>query len=152
MIRTDYVSTVQTRDKAREKRLRDYFNLTVQEWEKIHEYQNRVCAICHTRQSSGKRLAVDHSHHDKKGTVRGLLCSHCNQLLGRIENALNRHPSKRSDLPTAWIIIILGNFIDYLTDHPSTVALGRVVISYPGRLGTKKHRKYLKTLKKTNPN
>lgn len=51
--------------------------------------QHGTCAICHqtetARDRSGnvKPLSVDHDH--GTGSVRGLLCHNCNQLLGLLE-------------------------------------------------------------------
>lgn len=42
--------------------------------------QGGVCAICGTKPSTKRRLAVDHDH--QTGDIRGLLCHRCNQALG----------------------------------------------------------------------
>jgi hypothetical protein len=42
------------------------------------ELQQGKCAIC--EKSSDKHLFVDHCH--TTGKIRGLLCQHCNTLLG----------------------------------------------------------------------
>ncbi len=44
--------------------------------------QGGVCKIC-GNPPKAKKLAVDHSH--LTGKIRGLLCRHCNMLLGQIE-------------------------------------------------------------------
>jgi hypothetical protein len=41
--------------------------------------QNNSCLICGKKETK-RRLSVDHNH--KTGKVRGLLCSHCNHILG----------------------------------------------------------------------
>ena len=119
-------------EKSRARRLEKFFNLTVELWDIIHAYQHGVCASCGLPQKSGKRLALDHSH--KTGVVRGLLCSTCNRLLGRIE----RTYAKGVD-----IVKILDNLAAYLRESPATKALGREIRTFPGRFGTKRHRKYL---------
>lgn len=50
------------------------------EWQ-ANQYRNgKSCEIC----GSDLRLAVDHSH--ATGGIRGVLCSHCNLLVGLLEN------------------------------------------------------------------
>lgn len=56
------------------------------------EKQNSVCALCLKPEISERRkgstvrsLAIDHCH--VNGTARGLLCSACNQAVGKIEAA-----------------------------------------------------------------
>ena len=66
-------------------RLRKRYGLTVDEYKKLYEQQNGLCAICkqpETRQVRGNvcLLAVDHDHNN--GKVRGLLCHICNTSLG----------------------------------------------------------------------
>ena len=119
-------------ERTRESRLKKFFNLTIEEWEEINAYQNGVCAVCHRKQKSGKRLALDHSH--RSGVCRGLLCSTCNRLLGRIE----RTYSIDTDL-----LFILMNFHTYLYTPPATLALRREVKTFAGRFGTKRHKKFL---------
>jgi hypothetical protein len=46
--------------------------------------QGGVCAICGDVNTSGMRLAVDHSH--RTGAIRGLLCNRCNAALGMLMN------------------------------------------------------------------
>lgn len=66
------------------------YNITIDEYENMHEQQNGVCAICgqpENRAYNGNaiNLAVDHCH--KTGKVRGLLCSRCNQALGNFQDS-----------------------------------------------------------------
>lgn len=84
--------------------------------------QNGICPIC-------KRTIIspvlDH-HHVKRikgsGLIRGVLCSLCNVLLGKIENNCNRYKVKQEELST-----ILRNISAYLEQkhlpylHPSEV-------------------------------
>ena len=70
-----------------------YYNITIEEYNKMLNDQKCVCAICHNKETalapSGKpfRLAIDHDH--SNGKVRGLLCFRCNTLLGRYEENIN---------------------------------------------------------------
>jgi hypothetical protein len=115
--------------RARAKRLKDSFNLTIEQWDIIDRFQSSVCWLCGKKQKSGKRLATDHRHKD--GLIRGLLCSQCNRLLGRIES-------------NGWTVEILKRVIGYFLNPPAVQALGQEIFGYPGRVGTKKHRKWLR--------
>ena len=60
---------------------------TAQDYERLFEAQNGVCAICakpetviDSRYGKTKDLAIDHCH--KSGKIRALLCSNCNRGLG----------------------------------------------------------------------
>jgi hypothetical protein len=128
-------------EKARAKRLWDNFKLTVKQWEIIYCYQNKVCWICgRPNDRAGQRLAVDHSHLD--GLIRGLLCSKCNPLLGKIENAFVRLGMHK--IPGISLVTIIEKLAAYVKDPPAVKALGTKVYGYAGRVGTKKHRKLLK--------
>lgn len=72
----------------RRKSLKKRYGITAHDYERLHESQGGLCAICGQPErlpdASGqpRRLAVDH---DKAtGLVRGLLCRLCNQRLGAI--------------------------------------------------------------------
>lgn len=62
--------------------LRRNFGITVADYDAMLAAQGGGCAICGGRCSSGKRLAVDHSH--ANGRTRGLLCANCNLSLGKM--------------------------------------------------------------------
>jgi hypothetical protein len=133
-------------EKARARRLMNNFKLTIPDWELINRFQNSLCFLCQTRPKSGQRLATDHSHHT--GLVRGLLCNHCNKLLGKIENVIAGHPARAGADRDPWTVVILTRLIEYLSNPPATQALGRMVIGYAGRIGTKRQRATLKREKK----
>jgi len=102
-------------------------------WDDIDRHQGHVCFICGQKQKSGIRLATDHSH--ASGLVRGLLCASCNRILGKIEDP--RFWSKQT-------VEKLLRAAEYLSNPPAVQALGKEVFCYPGKLGTKAHRKWLK--------
>ena len=63
------------------KHLRSKYGITHIEYDTMYELQQGCCKICATPQSLlSKRLSVDHCH--ITGKVRGLLCTHCNSMLG----------------------------------------------------------------------
>lgn len=48
--------------------------------EKLQTEQNGLCAICNSTLTDGNPSHLDHCH--DTGTIRGLLCRHCNWGLG----------------------------------------------------------------------
>ncbi len=61
--------------------LKSRYNWTPQQFEIEFEKQHRCCAICKaTKPGTTHNWHVDHDH--KTGVVRGILCHHCNTLLG----------------------------------------------------------------------
>ena len=72
------------REKARHTRQVRTFGITAEESDTIVEYQGGGC-ICKPwtgYDGSSRSLSTDHNH--KTGVVRGKLCKHCNDLLGRV--------------------------------------------------------------------
>jgi len=75
------------------------YGITEEDYDKMYNEQKGSCRICGVHSSHlTERLSVDHCHTTKK--VRGLLCRHCNLMLG---NASDR-------------IEILENGIKYLQE------------------------------------
>lgn len=71
--------------------LKRQFGITLEEYQKLFESQQGLCAICSQpesvvdwRSKEVKRLAVDHCH--KTGKIRGLLCTNCNHGLGKFKD------------------------------------------------------------------
>lgn len=67
--------------------LKNYYNITVEEYNIMLEKQDGVCFICNKSNTNGYHLCVDHDH--KTGEIRGLLCITCNRNLGWHEKYLN---------------------------------------------------------------
>jgi hypothetical protein len=66
---------------------------TAQDYERLFEAQNGVCAICSkpeyvvdSRYGKVKDLAIDHDH--ETGAIRALLCSNCNRGLGLFNDSV----------------------------------------------------------------
>ena len=60
------------------------YGMTPQDYVDLFEKQNGCCAICQCEESGHNatdRLLIDHNH--ETDTVRGLLCSSCNLMLGK---------------------------------------------------------------------
>tara|TARA_Y100000310_G_scaffold109018_1_gene107406 strand:- start:13609 stop:14241 length:633 start_codon:yes stop_codon:yes gene_type:complete len=65
------------------------YGLTWEDYQKLHEQQNYLCAICKNPETRANKntvfkLVVDHCH--DSGEVRGLLCSRCNTGLGHFKD------------------------------------------------------------------
>ena len=68
----------------RNSRLKYDYGITSEDFEKMRQAQNGVCAICHCVPEGN--LSVDHDH--KTGKIRGLLCMNCNAGLGNLRDNL----------------------------------------------------------------
>lgn len=69
-------------------RLRLY-GVTADEFRALLDAQSGRCAICETDDPGGKgNWHVDHCH--ATGAIRGLLCHHCNLLLGNARDEPTR--------------------------------------------------------------
>ena len=64
------------------------YGITIEQYNNILEQQNGGCAICGSKSAlikSHQRLHVDHCH--STGRVRGLLCTNCNQGIGKFNDS-----------------------------------------------------------------
>lgn len=121
----------------------DSFKLTIEKWDRIEAFQQKRCALCgRPERRPNQRLATDHAHKD--GLIRGLLCSQCNVLLGKLENAFIRLGMHKEEGVS--LIDIVRRLNTYLQHPSASQALGYDHYGYPGKVGTKKHRKLLKKL------
>jgi hypothetical protein len=76
---------VQERQRIHRERARlAQYGLDFNDYARMLEAQQHVCAICSERCKTGRQLAVDHCH--TTGVTRGLLCSVCNLIVGRREH------------------------------------------------------------------
>jgi hypothetical protein len=78
----DKVDAPQT-EIVRDKYYRNYYGISLEEYNSLFDKQGGVCAICSTPPST-RRLAVDHCH--DTGKVRGLLCVKCNAGIGNLND------------------------------------------------------------------
>jgi hypothetical protein len=66
---------------SRKSHLKLKYGMTVEEFDSLFQKQNGKCAICLRSHIPGKRpWHIDHDH--KTGKIRGILCKHCNVMLG----------------------------------------------------------------------
>lgn len=136
-----------SKEKAWARRLWDGYKLTVEQWHTIDSHQGGVCYACQQAEPvKGRRLSVDHNH--ATGEVRGLLCSRCNPILGKLERAYTRYGlGKVLDLSLVKFALRIGL---YLKEPPAAKALGMNHFGYTGRTGTKAHRARLRRERKQN--
>jgi hypothetical protein len=78
--KVEYIKTRKSGNYLR-RRLKKY-NLTEKGYNDLLIKQNFVCAICKSKEA--RALAIDHCH--ETGKVRGLLCTNCNNGLGRFKD------------------------------------------------------------------
>jgi hypothetical protein len=62
--------------------LKQNYGITLAKFDKMFDAQNGKCAICGNvfESRDGRGVHVDHDH--KTGTLRDLLCNHCNHMIG----------------------------------------------------------------------
>lgn len=78
-----YMESPRGKATFRKNHLRRTYGLTPDQYESLLTTQGGKCAICKIDNNPARRASVftvDHCH--KTGTVRGLLCTQCNALLG----------------------------------------------------------------------
>lgn len=65
------------------------YGITIEQYENMFELQEGCCAICdiHLSKTGKKKLYIDHCH--SSGKVRGLLCQHCNFVLGQAKDTVS---------------------------------------------------------------
>ena len=68
----------------RDKYYQRTYGLTIDQYNSLLASQGNKCAVCKGNCKTGRLLAVDHDHNS--GSVRGLLCSSCNQALGLLQD------------------------------------------------------------------
>jgi hypothetical protein len=67
----------------RRAKMRQVYGISIEEYDRMLAAQGGRCAICKTDKPNGpskKYFAVDHCHQTQKN--RGLLCCHCNFMIG----------------------------------------------------------------------
>ena len=73
-------------EKHRRHQLRKKYGITLEQYNAMLEAQGSRCAICEVVSCpTGQSFAVDHCH--ETGTVRALLCVHCNETLGAMKDS-----------------------------------------------------------------
>lgn len=74
------------KEAERRRRMRRY-GLSEEQYTALLKTQNNSCAICNlVFTENGRHIHIDHSH--VSGKVRGILCHHCNILLGNAKDSV----------------------------------------------------------------
>lgn len=86
--RKEYYSSEKGIEVSRRAHLKRSFNLTLEQYNKLLEAQEGVCAICEKQEMNNvnKVLCVDHCH--VTGEIRGLLCGTCNLGIGGLKDSI----------------------------------------------------------------
>lgn len=79
-----YKASERGKRKIRDAQLKRYYGLSELDYLKRFVAQMGGCRICFSENPDGSSLHVDHDHQTKK--VRGLLCFHCNTMLGHAKD------------------------------------------------------------------
>lgn len=84
--RKQYANNENVRVNKKDKDLRKMYGISLDDYYALKKQQNSVCALCFSSNTNKRTcyLDVDHSH--KTGKVRGLLCTNCNQGLGKFKD------------------------------------------------------------------
>ncbi len=118
------------KERTKDAYLRRTFGISLADYNKVLRHQNGRCAICKRPVTDFKNaLAVDHNHNS--GSLRGLLCWGCNKAISMFQDNAEK----------------LAAAATYILSPPFIEALGKEILSAPGRVGTKKRAKLLKALK-----
>lgn len=73
---------------ARRSAIKLKYRKTQEEIDALFISQGSRCAICGADHNGGKRWHIDHCHFT--GRVRGILCQHCNLMLGHAKDDVSR--------------------------------------------------------------
>jgi len=78
----------------------------------IRKMQGGLCELCHRSVMPGAKLRATMDHDHATGYIRGVLCIHCNGMLGKVENASRRAVGKEGN-NVQW----LDTLVNYLVTH-----------------------------------
>ena len=70
--------------KARSSQMRWRYGITRNEFNELFAAQGKRCAICRAADPGPRDWHIDHDH--VSGKVRGILCRHCNPMLGKAKD------------------------------------------------------------------
>lgn len=68
---------------VKKSRLKNWYGITLEEYDQILKEQNNKCPICKIELDGGKYTHLDHKHGESGlSSIRGITCSACNTMLG----------------------------------------------------------------------
>lgn len=76
------------KDRVFDKSLRRLYGITLEQYNAKAAEQGGRCGLCDQVPDTDRRLHVDHDH--ATGSLRDLLCHHCNLLLGNAQDSPER--------------------------------------------------------------
>lgn len=127
----------------------DGYKLTPEQYDAISAWQQHVCYVCGQPEPvKNRRLSVDHNH--DTGEIRGLLCSRCNPIIGKLERAFKRYGLHKAKVNFEDFVEHVGWYLKgggWIVEK----ALGHRHFGYKGHVGTKAHRKRIQQDKKRMP-
>jgi hypothetical protein len=104
------------RERRQHARQQGVFGITLEQAKTIEEFQGGGCICAEWTGYNGATRALSTDHDHQTGEVRGRLCKHCNDLLGRVR-----------DNPDYF-----RRMIAYLENPPARRLFGRIVV--PGHI------------------
>lgn len=79
----------ENKEKIKDSKLKRLYGLSVKSYKLLLLRQSKRCAICNRHENFVYRGKLDIDHCHKTGKVRGLLCSSCNNILGRCKDSIH---------------------------------------------------------------
>lgn len=124
-----------------------YEILTAKQLKEFRESLPQQCCLC----GSTEKLCLDHQHKRKtdpvgengNGLIRGLLCTNCNHLEGKIWNNIKRYGKADDNNPLDSRIDFLNRLIDYYKNnvqhnrkivHPTEKPVDKIAKSHYNKL------------------
>ena len=82
----NYAASKKLRLRHRDTMLKSKYGIGVEEYNLMEVSQFHKCAICKGTQNNKRTNYFDVDHNHKTGKVRGLLCTNCNQGIGKFQD------------------------------------------------------------------
>ena len=73
-------------NRSKHNRLKKAYGISFDQYSGMLQNQKGLCAICKVVLANDKNTCVDHNH--KTYQIRGILCTHCNFILGHAKDSI----------------------------------------------------------------